>query len=473
MECQGKEKVQAYKIVFKDDNTGNENTVKSQEENPNAEGKDKQSIVEKKRKPFLVPVDKENNTDDLCSIIRKFIFKGEENMIILTGAGSSILSKEQKLEAKEKGIKGGKTMSELLECVKCCLGIEKGKDTGEQQLNKERCCSKKKEKNSYRLPQQIMDLFNTDKNLEEILSIVTNYVKVNEQLSSATDEVEKCRKFIKEVKKLIKRECTLKYDKDVFKHGEFLSKILSVRSQKNERLKIFTANYDTLFEQAASKEKIIVIDGFSYTEPRSFEDSFFDYDFVVRDNVRKLAEPVLVDSVIHLYKLHGSIDWFYSREDDEANNSKGGHKDTNRIRVTKGGRNSNADTDDFVMIYPATAKFEQTFTHPFFELYSRFMAELKKKNTVLIVIGFSFGDEHIKNAIYNAMKQNRSLKLVIVDPCILDTKQKEGECENSNELASNFRFLENLYEHELSRVLLVQSTFADFVNILHGEDSST
>lgn len=409
----------------------------------------------------FISLERENSSNKL----NEFIFKTEDNLVVLAGAGCSIISCKDDKDLSD--VKSGKTMKELYISTICRIG-KKGLDDnnlekiffpkdcpGKYNDNNEKC------KKCYRL--------------EEKMSLADEYIKVNEALGNEQG-VEKLKNFIKQVRQKIKEECELKYDRNYFKHGEFLSKLLSLRSKKNERLKIFTTNYDTLFEQAASNEKIILIDGFSYAEPRYFDDSYFDYDFVIRDNIRKLDDPILVDKVIHLYKLHGSIDWI--KDENKKIRKLGSYT----FKNSKTQSDKDEEKTQFVMIYPATTKFEKTFSSPHFELYSRFISELKKKNTVLIVIGFSFGDEHINNAIINALKLNNSLKMVIVDISIFREGQNKSSksdgdessevLENQNkkldELRDNYKFIQNFNETILSRILLVEKSFSEFVDLLYG-----
>ena len=68
-------------------------------------------------------------------------------------------------------------------------------------------------------------------------------------------------------------------------HKTFLNKI-TARKPSDSRVKLFTTNYDTLFEQAANKAGFVVIDGFSFTHPREFSGRYFDYDIVNREKTR-------------------------------------------------------------------------------------------------------------------------------------------------------------------------------------------
>ncbi len=48
-------------------------------------------------------------------------------------------------------------------------------------------------------------------------------------------------------------------------------------------------------------------------------------------------------------------------------------------------------------------------------MMSRFQQALRKENTLLIVIGFGFQDKHIQNVIIEAVEQNPSFQLLIVN----------------------------------------------------------
>jgi len=148
-----------------------------------------------------------------------------------------------------------------------------------------------------------------------------------------------------------------------------------------------------LFEQAAQEDGFLIIDGFTYELPRKFNPFMYNYDFVRRENNKIIDEPDYVEKVFHLYKLHGSVDW--ERDNDEI--------------IKK------SSVDKPLMIYPRRNKFEQSYEPPYFEMFSRFQNELRKKNTLLITVGFSFADKHIFTIVKNAVKNNPGLKILIVD----------------------------------------------------------
>src|SRR5690606_32368664 len=61
------------------------------------------------------------------------------------------------------------------------------------------------------------------------------------------------------------------------------------------------------------------------------------------------------------------------------------------------------------------AKYGETLGLPYSELFRRFAAALTRPQSVLFVIGYGFGDEHV-NAIIRQALAIPSFTLVIVDP---------------------------------------------------------
>lgn len=221
--------------------------------------------------------------------------------------------------------------------------------------------------------------------IENLLSYLILYNKANEK----GDDFET---KIKNLKEKIAENCKLELQSDA-PHQNFLNKI-TARKPSDSRVQLFTTNYDTLFEQAANNAGFTIVDGFSYTQPRVFSGRYFDYDFVNRERSRLKNEESFVPKVFHLYKLHGSLTW---------------EKENNRI-VQK----SEAPKDPLI-IYPASDKYESSYEQPYFEMMSRFQQALRKENVLLIIIGFGFKDKHIQSAILEAVEQNSSFQLVIVD----------------------------------------------------------
>lgn len=321
---------------------------------------------------------------------KKYFSSHFENLIILTGAGSSIgIGKDKKK---------GKTREGLWVSIKSKVGEEKLK----------KLCEEIK----YTYPQ------NGSGDIEAILSKAE---KAKEYREGITD-------IIVEIKKQIKDECSLVLPDDA-PHQLFIQKITS-RKLRDPRIKLFTLNYDTLFEQAADKNGFALIDGFSYANPRSFNGIYFDYDFVIRENSRIEKEENYVPRVIHLYKLHGSLDW--KKQDDGIVKAK------------------ESEIDDPLIIYPNDDKYEVTYQQPFFEMMLRFQQALRRDNVMLLVIGFSFYDKHITAILNEALKTNPSFRMVVVTKnlsSVIDFNGLKGNIPRAN-------------------LLLIDETFEDFTKNL-------
>ena len=239
---------------------------------------------------------------------------------------------------------------------------------------------------------------------------------------------------LSKIKESITRLCTLILREDA-PHPEFLRRLTQRRSDEPLGV-IVTLNYDTLFEQAASRIGLSLIDGFSYTSPRIFNPSYFDIDFINREK-SKSGHPVYLNKVLQLLKPHGSLSW---------------SKANGRIVMEP-----NSQPGD-LMIYPSSNKFESSYESPYFEMMSRFQALLQRDDTLLITSGFSFGDSHIARYIYNALETNNQL----VALCM--TYNPDTGVESFPEkLTIKARQLGNLY--------LANEAFADFCKNYPSNDS--
>jgi hypothetical protein len=316
-----------------------------------------------------------------------------ENLMVLTGAGSSI-----GIGKKERK---GKILSQLW-------------DDSEKELNKE----------NFDLLREVVSYNDLDsngdiiKNLEKLLSLANtakDYIK-NDKI-----DISEC---VNKIKKLIKDRCTLELP-DNSPHSLLLNKVTK-RKVTYPRFKLFTLNYDTLFEQAAKMANFTIIDGFSFSLPRVFSGRNFDLDIVSRNNSRVKEEDNFISKVFHLYKLHGSVDWC--------------KKENTILQMDR--------VVDPLMIYPNQSKYESSYEQPYFEMMSRFQQSLRNENVLLICIGFSFGDKHIVTAIKEALEQNPSFQLIVINKGI--------DTENENLKP----FIEVAKKH--NNIIFIDETFEDF-----------
>jgi len=278
-------------------------------------------------------------------------------------------------------------------------------------------------------------------NIEALLSRCEAYLQVNDDIDVAN--------FVTSSKKVILEKCSEFIDHDnpdqLAAHRTFLHR-LSRRRVRDSRLKLFTTNYDLCFENAAGRQGLVVLDGFSFTQPRHFDPRFFLYDIVRRPTTGdEVGTPL--EGVFHLYKLHGSVNW--SRSGDSA------------IDVV-----SNPTPESACLIYPAKGKYQQSYVQPHLEVVSQYFSVLREPNTCLIVTGFGFNDDHLSEPILAAVRTNPHLRLIVVNPSADDLTARSTE--------------ENKYWDVLfglakqgEDVWLINATFGDFAEMIPDLKSLT
>ena len=55
------------------------------------------------------------------------------------------------------------------------------------------------------------------------------------------------------------------------------------------------------------------------------------------------------------------------------------------------------------MIYPTPAKQNASFGSPYSDLFREFQSRITRDQSVLFVLGYGFGDEHVNNIIFQAL----------------------------------------------------------------------
>lgn len=222
-------------------------------------------------------------------------------------------------------------------------------------------------------------------------------------------------------------------------HREFLRRTVR-RSKRKPRAKIFTTNYDRCFEEAGRQGRYVVVDGFSHAWPPTFDAVHFTYE-----TARRLRESEVLDlipNVFHLYKLHGSIDWYRNENSGEITKWTAGKP---------------------LLIYPRNSKYELAFEQPYLEMMSAFQGALREPDTGVMVVGFGFNDSHLAEPIMSAIQSNLALKVVVVSPGLApqgpNGEHSPGECGTNKYLGR----LRDLVSAGDARVTLLNCGFEQMV----------
>jgi hypothetical protein len=194
---------------------------------------------------------------------------------------------------------------------------------------------------------------------------------------------------------------------------KLISQILYERKSSilHKQVTIFTTNYDLYFELAfqSHREILVMFDGFQKYSTFDSESSFSttEYFNTIFNNGLIYNYQVEVPS-INLIKLHGSLNW--TIKDGKIVNSITYIDLLNsKVKTT-----TNKDfVDSFTLVLPQKNKFKETIINQtYYDQLRIFSNELDKENTILIVHGFSFADEHIFEIVKRALR-NPTLLLIV------------------------------------------------------------
>ena len=145
---------------------------------------------------------------------------------------------------------------------------------------------------------------------------------------------------------------------------------------RDHPVQLFTTNYDLLLEQALEDSRVPYFDGFAGSRR-----PFFD--------IRAMEEDRLPARWARLWKLHGSLNWY---QDPSRGVLRGAPNESDLKRV----------------IHPSHLKYEESRRMPYLAMMDRLSAFLKQPSAVLVVSGYSFGDDHINEVIVQGLQATQT-----------------------------------------------------------------
>jgi hypothetical protein len=231
-------------------------------------------------------------------------------------------------------------------------------------------------------------------NIESLLSNIEQKIEIIGNGTLNKMEKNEFSDLCNEIKEQIRK--TVSVHEQILNDGE-LENIIHVdfaewirRANRKYPIEIFTTNYDYLFELGLEEKNIPFYDGFTgsyrpFFNPESIEDMHF------------------IPNQTKLWKLHGSLGWHL-------------HDQTQKVW-----RKDSASED--ILIYPSTLKYNKSKKQPYTALMDRLSNFLKQPDTILIICGYSFGDEHINERIITALNTNTSAHVLAL---YYDLKWNDG-----------------------------------------------
>lgn len=141
-------------------------------------------------------------------------------------------------------------------------------------------------------------------------------------------------------------------------------------------VELFTVNYDLLIEMGLEGLRVPYFDGFVGNLSGRFHPELVDGH---PDGAREWVPSFFV----RLWKLHGSVNWAWS--DDEM------------VRLGEPVAEGKA-----AAIYPSDTKYEESRRVPFLVLQDRFRRALNQPETLTLIAGYAFADDHLNEVIFDA-----------------------------------------------------------------------
>ena len=160
------------------------------------------------------------------------------------------------------------------------------------------------------------------------------------------------------------------------------------RANYHTPLELFTVNYDLLIETALERLRVPYFDGFVGNLRPRFQTSLVEAEHNQQD-------AWLPEFLVRLWKLHGSVNWLWESDQQIVRLGQ---------PVTK---------DLAAAIYPSDTKYDESRRVPFVVLQDRFRRALYQRETLVIISGYSFSDQHLNELLFDAAVKRQRSELVV------------------------------------------------------------
>lgn len=232
-------------------------------------------------------------------------------------------------------------------------------------------------------------------NIETFLGTLYSYKFYLDQIQDES-ELEKIESVIKQTKKFILYQCLNEdntgKDSSISDNYRDFYRRLSLRDSNLPKPNVFTTNYDLYSEKAMDDLGIHYTNGFSGFIERYFNPAIFNYALAEQMDISSFKWNV-IDSFIYFFKIHGSVNWIEKQEGNKLF----------KIRELQNASFQSLESEENLMIYPSPIKQNASLGSPYSDLFREFQKRIAQNQSVLVTMGFSFGDEHINNLIYQAL----------------------------------------------------------------------
>lgn len=190
---------------------------------------------------------------------------------------------------------------------------------------------------------------------------------------------------------------------NVFPLSKLLEHFLDTAGKK---VSIITTNYDRLAEYASSLAKAVICTGYSQNPIGHFSSS-------IQSN--NLASLRGYNGQVNIWKVHGSLDWFRSKEGENI-----------QLPI----RQNIPQNYSPLIVTPGLSKYSETHNEPYRTIFTQADSEIEQANGFLC-IGYGFNDIHVQPKLITQIKNNKPI-IVITKELTPKTKQSiiDNNCKN-------------------------------------------
>lgn len=383
-----------------------------------------------KNKEFILPSSTGDITgssskytmDDFQKDIKKevtdFLRPSFDQIVLLIGAGGSVVpckAVPRYAKTDDPCPDYGLPMTKILECIK-----EQLPDVSTHDLLSLDDMEKTSSGKTGSVPKN---------DLEALLS---QFEKAEEFVSSGSDS--RYKKTLDKIKSIIREKTRYDFEEKYMNHLALIN-FFNRRVADGNKLSIVTTNYDTVLEEAAAYGDYTVFDGFTFGDVPTFDAKMFDWNLVKDVPNLETKELIYDKHAINLLKIHGSLTW-NKEKDGEVRRVP---KETNKSPL---------------LIFPSNNKYEQTYLAPYSDLFYKFRELLDRPRTLLVTVGFSFGDTHIFEMVNDAIRHNDGLSMLFTDYSIDSTNsQNLAALQNRSKEGYRIAFLKATLNDDLPKYL--------------------
>jgi hypothetical protein len=164
----------------------------------------------------------------------------------------------------------------------------------------------------------------------------------------------------------------------------------AARADYHLPVELFTVNYDLLLETALEALGVPYFDGFAGALRARFRAELVEA--ILPGDSRESLPAFLA----RLWKLHGSVHWAWDDDD---------HSEVVRLGAA-------VPDNEPAAIYPSDAKYDESRRVPFVVLQDRLRHALYYPETLMLISGYSFGDAHLNEVLFDAARRRPRSELV-------------------------------------------------------------